>query len=79
MARAEDLRGRRVGGRGEVRVDEGAGSEVVIVGTLMRYPDGAGGTVETTRRATYVFRAEADGRWLCTVDNSYGTSLLDNP
>ncbi len=30
-----------------------------------------------SRRATYVFRLESDGRWLCTIDNSYGTSLLD--
>ena len=28
------------------------------------------------RRATYVFRQEADGRWRCAVDNSYGTDLL---
>jgi uncharacterized protein (TIGR02246 family) len=27
------------------------------------------------RRATYVFR-RVDGRWLCVVDNSYGTGLL---
>lgn len=65
--------------QGEMQVIEGAGNALVIMETLLRYPDGAGGTVETTRRATYVFRAEADGRWLCTVDNSYGTSLLDNP
>lgn len=28
------------------------------------------------RRATYVFR-NVDGKWLCAVDNSYGTTLLD--
>ncbi|HBO5728304.1 SgcJ/EcaC family oxidoreductase [Pseudomonas aeruginosa] len=28
------------------------------------------------RRATYVFRQEADGRWRCAVDNSYGIDLL---
>jgi ketosteroid isomerase-like protein len=28
------------------------------------------------RRATYVFRL-VDGKWLCAIDNSYGTSLLD--
>ena len=28
------------------------------------------------RRATSVFRPEADGRWRCAVDNSYGTDLL---
>jgi ketosteroid isomerase-like protein len=39
----------------------------------------AGDKVNVTRRATYVFRREADGHWVCTVDNSYGTALLDYP
>ena len=29
------------------------------------------------RKATYVFRREADGQWRCAVDNSYGADLLD--
>lgn len=28
------------------------------------------------RRATYVFK-KVDGKWLCAIDNSYGTALLD--
>jgi uncharacterized protein (TIGR02246 family) len=32
-------------------------------------------TVE--RRATYVFRKDVHGRWLCAVDNSYGHEVLD--
>ena len=28
------------------------------------------------RHATYVFRRQASGEWLCTIDNSYGTELL---
>ncbi|KEY63698.1 YybH family protein [Lactococcus cremoris] len=28
------------------------------------------------RRATYVFR-NIDGKWLCAIDNSYGTTLID--
>lgn len=28
------------------------------------------------RRATYVYRL-IDGQWLCVIDNSYGTTLLD--
>lgn len=28
------------------------------------------------RRATYVYK-KVDGQWLCAIDNSYGTSLLD--
>lgn len=63
--------------QGEMQVVEGGGNALVIMETVLRFPDGDGGTVETTRRATYVFRQESDGRWLCTIDNSYGTSLLD--
>jgi uncharacterized protein (TIGR02246 family) len=63
--------------QGEMQVIEGSGNALVIMETVLRFPDDKGGTVETTRRATYVFRQESDGRWLCTVDNSYGTSLLD--
>ena len=33
--------------------------------------------IDENRRATYVFRKEADGQWRCTIDNSYGTTLLD--
>ncbi len=28
------------------------------------------------RRATYIYR-NIDGNWLCAIDNSYGTTLLD--
>lgn len=35
--------------------------------TDSEYPD--------ERRATYVYR-KVDGKWLCAIDNSYGTSLL---
>ena len=28
------------------------------------------------RRATYVYRKVSD-KWLCAIDNSYGTTLLD--
>ncbi|QZN95986.1 YybH family protein [Symbiopectobacterium purcellii] len=63
--------------QGEMQVIEGGGNALVIMETLLRFPDGQGGTVETTRRATYVFRQESDNRWLCTIDNSYGTDLLN--
>lgn len=63
--------------QGEMQVIEGAEDALVIMETVLHFPDGQGGKVTTTRRATYVFRHEPDGRWLCTIDNSYGTSLLD--
>ena len=63
--------------QGEMQVIEGGGNALVIMETVLRFPDGQGGTTEMSRRATYVFRQESYGRWLCTIDNSYGTSLLD--
>lgn len=38
--------------------------------------EGNGGTVRESRRATYVFERDATGRWLCVIDNSYGTDLI---
>lgn len=29
------------------------------------------------RRATYVFKKNSSGNWLCAIDNSYGTDLID--
>lgn len=29
------------------------------------------------RQATYVFKRRTDNRWVCTIDNSYGHSLLE--
>ena len=29
------------------------------------------------RKATYVFKKDADNRWVCVIDNSYGHELLD--
>lgn len=72
------FQGQLVVKQGDMQVVEGADNALVIMETLLRHSDGQGGFVETTRRATYVFRATPDG-WLCTIDNSYGTSLLDHP
>lgn len=77
IAISDYFQGQLVVEQGEMQVIEGGGNALVIMETRLRFPDGQGGTVETTRRATYVFRQESCGRWLCTVDNSYGTSLLD--
>lgn len=61
----------------DTQVIEGGGNALVIMETVLRFPDGHSRIVETTRRTTYVFRQDSDSRWLCTIDNSYGTSLLD--
>lgn len=77
IAISEYFQGRLIVEQGEMQVVEGGGNALVIMETQLRYPDEQGDMVESVRRATYVFRQQSDGRWLCTVDNSYGTSLLD--
>lgn len=75
---AEYVQHSLVVGQGRMDVIEGGATALVIMESTLDYVD-AGEKVSATRRATYVFRREADGRWACTVDNSYGTALLDYP
>ncbi len=75
---AEYVRHSLVVGQGRMDVIEGGDTALVIMESTLDYMEG-GQKIGATRRATYVFRCEPDGRWLCTVDNSYGTALLDYP
>ena len=58
--------------QGEMEIIEGADTALVLMETLLE-----AGDFSATRRATYVFRREKGVRWLCVVDNSYGTDLLN--
>lgn len=78
IAIADYFQGELVVEQGAMQVIEGAGKALVIMETVLHFLDEQGESGETTRRATYVFRQEPDGCWLCTIDNSYGTSLLDS-
>lgn len=62
--------------QGEMQVIQGADTALVIIETILETIDPAGVPVHITRRATYVFQEKSDGKWLCVVDNSYGTDLL---
>ena len=77
VAISDYFQGQLVVEQGEMQVIEGAGDAMVIMETVLHYPDGEGVFVTTSRRATYVFRHDAEGRWVCTIDNSYGTDLLN--
>lgn len=56
-----------------------AGDTVLVLSqTLLSADKEPAGGESMDRRATYVFRREK-GKWLCAVDNSYGTTLLDEP
>ena len=61
--------------QGDAEVLEGSNTALVIMETLLH--------ISTTqkpvkRRATYVFQKDAERGWLCIIDNSYGTDLLDS-
>lgn len=62
----------------EVVVVEGADAALALARTRVRATMKSGEAVDDVRRATYVFK-RVDGKWLCAVDNSYGTSLLPSP
>ena len=64
-------------GQGDMVVLEGADTALVLMESTLDAVDHAGADVATVRRATYVFRKDEDGRWLCVIDNSYGTDLLN--
>lgn len=62
--------------QGEMQVIQGGNTALVIMETILERVDKTGVVSCVTRRATYVFREEPAGKWLCVVDNSYGTDLL---
>jgi uncharacterized protein (TIGR02246 family) len=64
-------------GQGDMVVLEGADTALVLMESTLEAAGKDGADVATVRRATYVFRKSADGRWLCAIDNSYGTDLLN--
>lgn len=64
--------------QGKMQVIPGADTALVIMETLLQVTAKDGAKSEIARRATYVFR-QVSGQWLCVVDNSYGTTLLDEP
>lgn len=60
--------------QGRAQVIEGAGTALVIMETRLFVGEA---TTPIRRRATYVFQEDPSAGWLCTIDNSYGTDLLD--
>lgn len=77
IAIAEHFQHKLVVTQGDMKIIEGAGNALVIMETVLDIPAADGTLSQVKRRATYVFRQEAEGEWLCTIDNSYGTELLD--
>jgi uncharacterized protein (TIGR02246 family) len=64
-------------GQGRFEVLETGDTALVIMESTLDYVDPNGAPVHALRRATYVFKRDVGDRWLCAIDNSYGTALLD--
>ncbi|MEI8574069.1 nuclear transport factor 2 family protein [Methylomonas sp. EFPC1] len=62
--------------QGAMHVIQSGNTALVIMETVLETADAAGVANCMSRRATYVFREDPVGKWLCVIDNSYGTDLL---
>lgn len=65
--------------QGEMIILEAGDTALVISQTLLA-ADIKTSEYSMDRRATYVFRKSSNDQWLCAIDNSYGTDLIEkNP
>lgn len=62
--------------QGNMVMIEAGDTVLVLSQTLLDADNKETSEYSMDRRATYVYR-NVDGKWLCAIDNSYGTTLLD--
>lgn len=62
--------------QGKMMMLEAGDTVLVLSQTLLDSSNKDESEYSMDRRATYVYRL-VDGKWLCAIDNSYGTTLLD--
>lgn len=62
--------------QGKMQMIEAGDTVLVLSQTLLDADNKDTSAYSMDRRATYVYR-KIGGHWLCAIDNSYGTSLLD--
>ena len=62
--------------QGKMLMVEAGDTVLVLSQTLLDAENKESSEYSMDRRATYVYR-KIDGKWLCAIDNSYGTTLLD--
>jgi len=77
VAIAEYFKHSMVVTQGEMKVIESGDTALVLMQTMLHTKGEGGEPITTERRATYVFRQAPAGNWLCAIDNSYGTDLID--
>ncbi len=60
-----------------MKIIESGNTALVLAEAILNAAGADGAAISLVRRATYVFRKSAEGKWLCVIDNSYGTDLLN--
>lgn len=63
--------------QGKMEIVEGEGTALVIANTTVKANQNTDAPYSVIRKATYVFKKNESGNWLCVIDNSYGTDLLN--
>lgn len=55
-----------------------AGDTALVISQTLLAADKKDSEYSMDRRATYVFKKNPQGKWLCAIDNSYGTDIINN-
>lgn len=61
--------------QGEMIILE-AGDTALVISQSLLEADKNENEFSMDRKATYVFKKDSKGEWLCAIDNSYGTELI---
>ena len=64
--------------QGEMVVLESGKTALVVANTVVKANQKTDSPYIQNRKATYVFERQANDEWLCIIDNSYGTDLLQD-
>ena len=62
--------------QGEMIILEAGDTALVLSHTFLE-ADKEDSEYSMDRKATYVFKKSSQGEWLCAIDNSYGTELIN--
>ena len=62
--------------QGEMVILE-AGDTALVISQTFLAADRDDSEYSMDRKATYVFKKNSHGEWLCAIDNSYGTELIN--
>ncbi|MFJ5761973.1 YybH family protein [Neobacillus sp. NPDC093182] len=62
--------------QGKMMILEAGDTALVLSHTFLE-ADKEDSEYSMDRKATYVFKKNSQGKWLCAIDNSYGTELID--